>query len=177
MNKQNRQQLLTILAMAAISLWVGDKFVLSPLTKSWKARTARIAELRKSVDHGSKLVEREESIHSRWDAMRTNTFPRAVSLSEGQLLKSFDRWSRDSQISVTSIKPQWKGSPDDDYMTLECRVDAFGSMQTLTRFLYNIEKDPLALKVDLVEISGRDNEGQQLTLGLQVSGLLLNPPE
>ena len=62
-------------------------------------------------------------------------------------------------------------------MTLECRVDAFGSMQTLTRFLYNIEKDPLALKVDLVEISGRDNEGQQLTLGLQVSGLLLNPPE
>lgn len=174
---QNRQQLLTILAAVVIAIWAGDKMVLSPLTKSWKARAVRIAELRKSIEQGNKIVERERSIHSRWESMRTNTFPRAVSLSEGQLLRSFERWSRDSQISVTSIKPQWKGNPDDDYMTLECRVDAFGNLQTLTRFLYNIEKDPLALKVDLVEISARDNDGQQLTLGLQVSGLLLNPPE
>ena len=32
-------------------------------------------------------------------------------------------------------------------------------------------------KVEAVEISSRDNDGQQLSLGLQVSGLLLNPQE
>jgi hypothetical protein len=35
----------------------------------------------------------------------------------------------------------------------------------------------MALKVDAVEIASRDNNGQQMTLGLLVSGLLLNPPE
>ena len=59
-------------------------------------------------------------------------------------------------------------------MTYECRADAFGSLPSITRFLYEIEKDPLALKIESVEINARDNTGQQLSLGLQVSGLRLN---
>jgi hypothetical protein len=62
-------------------------------------------------------------------------------------------------------------------MTLECRVDGFGNLSALTRFLYDVEKDPMALKVEAVEIAARDNDGQQLSLALQVSGLLLNPQQ
>ena len=173
---KNRQRLLTLLAIAVIAIWAGDKLILSPLTASWKARAKRIEELRKSVNQGSLLVAREDSIHDRWDSMRTNTLPNETSSAENELLKAFERWSQDSHISVTSIKPQWKRDAD-DYMALECRADAFGSMSALTRFLYELERDPLALKVEVVELGTRDNEGQQLTLGLQVSGLLLNPQE
>jgi hypothetical protein len=35
----------------------------------------------------------------------------------------------------------------------------------------------MALKVDLVEITSHDNDGRQLSLAVQVSGLLLNPQE
>ena len=51
-----------------------------------------------------------------------------------------------------------------------------GNLAAITRFLYDIEKDPLALKIDSVELSARDDGGDQLALGLQVSGLLLSPP-
>jgi len=57
---------------------------------------------------------------------------------------------------------------------MECRVEAFGSLPALSRFLYEIEKDPLGLKVEVVEIAARDTAGEQLTLGLQVSGLYLS---
>jgi hypothetical protein len=33
----------------------------------------------------------------------------------------------------------------------------------------------MALKLELVELSSHDTEGQQLLLGLQVSGLILTP--
>jgi len=173
MNISNRQQLLAIMAIAVIALWIGDKVVFSPLTGLWKDRVKQIDELRKSVNQGNLLLERERSIRNRWAGMRTNTLPNNTSAAENLVLKAFDRWSQESRISVTSIKPQWKHNAD-EYMTLECRVDAFGSLSTLTRFLYDVEKDPLALKVDAVEITTRDNEGQQLSLALQVSGLLLN---
>jgi len=62
-------------------------------------------------------------------------------------------------------------------MTLQCRVEASGNLNTVTRFLYEIEKDPMALRMDAVEISARDNEGQQINLGLQVSGLVLTAQE
>ena len=108
--------------------------------------------------------------------MRTNTLSSNVSVAENEVLRAFERWSQESRISITSIKPQPRRDAD-DYMTLEFRADAFGSLEALTRFLYDVEKDPLALKIEAVEISTRDNEGQQLSLALQVSGLILGPNE
>jgi hypothetical protein len=169
---KNRQQWLVILAATGAALLIGDKLVLTPLTASWQARSKQIAELTKQVNQGSLLVSRDTVIRNRWDQMRDGTLPDEVSAAENEVLQAFERWSQESRISISSIKPQWKRAGD-DFMTLECRADAFGSIQAVTRFLYEVEKDPLALRVEAVEITSRDNDGQQLAVGLQVSGLQL----
>jgi hypothetical protein len=63
----------------------------------------------------------------------------------------------------------------DDYMTLESRVVASGDLSALSRFLYELETSPMALRLQGVEISSSKSDGQQLALGLQVSGLVLTP--
>ena len=176
MNIKNRQQVLAVVAIIAVVLLAGDKFVLSPLMASWKSRGDEVAKLRKDVAKGRALLAREQSIRDRWGVMKTNTLPVNASEAERELLRAFERWSRDSRVSVTSIKPQWKRNAD-DYVTLECRADAYGNMQAVTRFLYNLEQDPLALKVEAVEITTRDNNGRELALGVQVSGLVLSAQE
>jgi hypothetical protein len=112
--------------------------------------------------------------------MRTNTLPTDPSAAEQKLLKALDGWAQSSRISINSESPQMK-KEDDGYMTLQCRVDASGTLDTVVKFLYDISKDPLAqnmaLKLDSVELTARDAEGQQLTLGVQVSGLVLTPQE
>lgn len=177
MQIKNRHQLLVIVLFTAFGLLIADSLVLSPLTKAWKARSVRIADLRKQVDNGEKLLIRAEALRSRWSQMQTNALPNNNSLAEQQVLNAFDKWSQDARISVNSITPQWKSERDDDYHTLECRVDASGSVGTLARFLFNVERDPMALKIESVEITSRDKEGQNLSLGLRISGLVLNSPE
>ena len=174
MKIENRQQVLLVVAATVVGLLVADKVIFGPLIAGWKERSARIVELKKNLAQGALVIQREETIRSRWDSMRTNTLPDDVSLAENQVLRAFDDWSRDSRITISGIRPQWKRTAD-DYMTLECRADASGNIEALTRFLYNVEKDHLALKLESLEITSRDNDGQQLTLGLQVSGLLLSP--
>jgi hypothetical protein len=174
MKIDNRQQVLLLVAGIAIGLLVADSLILQPLTRSWKARAERIVELRKYIAQGQQVLERETITRSRWNHMRTNTLSANISLAEQQMLKAFDRWAQDSRITTTSIKPQWKRAQDDS-MTLECRVDASGSLATISRFLYNLEKDPLAVRVEALELASRDDGGNQLTLGLQVSGLVLQP--
>jgi hypothetical protein len=169
---KNRQQWLIILAATGAALLIGDKLIITPLTASWQERAKQIAELTQQVKQGSLLVSRDSVIRTRWDQMRNGTLPEEVSAAENEVLQAFERWSQESRISISSIKPQWKRTGD-DFMTLECRADAFGSIQALTRFLYEVEKDPLALRVEAVEITARDNDGQQLSVGLQVSGLQL----
>ena len=110
-NINNRQQLLA-LVIGAVALWAGDKLIFTPLTQSWKERAARITELRKSITQGAQLLEREQSIRRHWENRRTNTLPNQVSVAESQVFKAFERWSQDSQISITSIKPQAKQNAD-----------------------------------------------------------------
>jgi len=171
---KNRQNLLLALAIGVAVLFAGDKLLYGPLLKLWGERSTRIADLRKKVSDGEKLRLREQAIQNRWNYMHDNILPDNPSIAEQKILQAFDIWAQVSRVSITSIAPQWKRDSE-DHLSLECRVDAFGNLQTVTRFLYEIEHDPMALKMELVEIGARDNEGQQIGLGLQINGLVLNP--
>lgn len=175
MKIENRQQGLIVLVAGAAALLVGNSLIYEPLTKWWSERSRQIVQLRKQVDDGKRLQNRAAGIRSQWEQMRTNTLPDNTSLAEQQVLKAFDTWARDSGATITGIMPQWKNDAD-EYQTLNCRVEATGNLGTLSQFLFDIEKDPMALKLESVELSAHDTGGQQLTLGLQISGLVLNSP-
>jgi Tfp pilus assembly protein PilO len=176
MKIENRQQLLVIVTAIAVALLFADRFVFTPLGHEWSARSDRIAALHKQIDDGDLLIRREDSLRERWDQLQTNTLPVNASVAGQTMLNAVDRWSQDSRTTILSITPQWKQDAD-DYMTLDCRVEASGTLSTLSRFLYEIEKDPMALRLESVELSARDNDGQQLALGLQLSGLILTPEQ
>jgi hypothetical protein len=170
---KNRQQVLIMSTIAIVAILAADRIIINPLSSLWSARSKRIVELRKKVQAGKRLVGRERSLRTHWDEMRTNTLPANPSIAEQQVLSAFNRWSEDSRVTITSISPQWKHDAD-EYTTLQCRVEASGNLNAVSKFLYNMEKDPMALRLETLEISARDNEGQQLAVGLQVSGLVLN---
>lgn len=174
METKQRQKLLLIIAAVGVLLFVGDSLLFEPMLASWKDRAKRIDDMRLQVSQDKELLQREDMLRSRWDSMRTNALPANQSLGEAELFKAFDRWERASSITRVGMKPQWKQGDDDSYSTLECRVDYNGNVDTIKRFLYELERDPISVKVDSVEISSRDDNGQQLALGLQVSGLQFN---
>jgi hypothetical protein len=169
---KNRQQILTVGAIAVLALFAAVKLVVDPLMAAWDARAKEIQQLRARLADGKGLLRREQTIRARWSEMERNTLTNNISAAEQQLLGAIDSWSQDSRVTISGRTPQWKHDAD-DYMTYQCRMDASGSLAALTRFLYDIENDPMALKLDSVEISARDKEGQQLVLGIQISGLVL----
>jgi hypothetical protein len=181
MNLTQRQRLLAFVAIAAVALLAGDKLVVGPLITSWKARAERLTTLRKEVAEGRAMQDRAKATRDRWETMRKASLASQRSVAENQVLKALDRWSQESRVGINSLKPQWKRGTG-EYETLDCRVDATGNLSALTRFLYDIENarrvesDPLALKIEVLELTTRDDQGEKLTLGLQLSALQLNLP-
>ena len=172
MRIDNRQKVLAIAAISAVAVLAADRLLITPLTGLWKERTRRISELRNNLEKGTSLLAREQAIRDRWDRMRKSALPTDVSAAESKVLTAVERWTKASAITFTSIKPQWKQNAD-DYKTLECRIDATGDMESVTRFVYELERDPLALRVEDLELSARDDNGQQLSLGVRFTGLVL----
>jgi Tfp pilus assembly protein PilO len=173
---KDRKQFLTIAAVAVVAIFLADRLILTPLGNAWTDRNKRLNELRKQVADAKQLISRESALRARWDQMQTNTFPQNQSLAEQKLLQGFDQWAKDSGITVTSLSQQWKYDAE-DYRTLQCRVEASGNMRAVSRFLYEMEKSPTALKLDNLEITAHDEEGQALTVSMQVSGLVLGGEE
>ena len=173
MKIDNRQRLLAILAIVIVGLFVLDKIVITPLTNTWKNRSEQLAKMRKSVEQGRMLLERESHTRRLWNDIRKATLPVNASQAEKELLAAFEKWSAESRVSVSSIRPQWKKGATDDYSVLECRVDAAGSMPVLAKFLYQIESSPMAIKMESVELTARDSNGEQIALGLLISAVRL----
>ncbi len=172
---QNRQKVLLIAVAAGVLLLVLDRVVMY-FSGVWNVRSAEIVKLSKDVARGRSLIERAAHTQRAWNEMQAGALPKDAAQAEQELITAFDRWGRENRIELGSIKPQWKRGTT-RYSTLECRVDATGSLPTLSRFLYELEKSPMALRVDSVELTSRDEGGNKLTLGLIVSGLRMSPLE
>lgn len=167
--KLNRREIILGLITLVV---VVVAFVLMPLAGVWSARQVEIKNLRAKVTEGQQLVKRERAISGQWEGMQNNSLAANTSAAEQQFLRALENWSRDSGAEVTSILPQWKNDAT-NYFTLACRVEAAGDLGTLTKFLYAIEKGPLAVKLDDIELTAHDATGQQMTLALELNGLAL----
>lgn len=174
MQIKNRQQLLLFVTIGAVALFAADALVRAPLMNLWNARSARITALRNQVSRGRMLVQREKGIRDHWDEMQHKALTNNLSAAEQQVFHAIDSWAQDTGVIINAVTPQWKHDSD-DYVTYECRVDASGDISRLSRFLYRAEREPLALRMEAVELSARDKDGQQLSLALQLNGLVLNP--
>ncbi len=175
MNIKNREKLLAFAAIVGLTLVAGESWVLKPLVRTWNARSERILRLTKDVNKGLVLLERERTIRNGWAHMKTNALPADPSTAQDEVTKSVFRWQQESGFALTSTKPQKRQA--EDYTTIEFRADGSGNIDAVKKFLYELEKDPLALKIEDLEITARDSEGQQLSLGVRFSGLLLGTEE
>ena len=172
MKIKNRQDFLVAVTIAVVGLFVAVNFIFTPLQGWWAERQAQVRDLRAKVADGSQLLKREAGIRSHWDDMQANALPASTSQAEQQFLKAMDNWAQDSGAEITSIMQQWKNDAT-NYMTLDCRVETAGDLNALSKLIYDVEKGPLALRLDTVELSSHDNAGQQMTLGLEINGLAL----
>ncbi len=172
MKIKNRQEFLVMVTIGVVLLAVVVNFILPPIQGWWSDRQRQISDLRDKVKDGNQMIKRDAVIRNHWKDMRENSLPASAPEAEQRFLKAIDNWSRDSGAAITSITPQWK-SDSTNYMTLNCRVETDGDLNSLSKFIYDIEKGPMPLRLDTVELSSHDNNGQVMTLGLDINGLAL----
>jgi hypothetical protein len=169
-----RQRTLLVVVIILVGLWLGDKILISPLTSLWTRRQEAIKALDTKVKSGKRLIQRGNYVRSEWQQMQNNTLPNNDSLAQEQLLSAVHQWEQDSGVTINGIVPQWKDG--EDYRTIVCRIDAVGPVSTLAHFIYDVEKGPLGVRVESLDATSRDPNGQQIALGLQISGLVLATP-
>ena len=172
METKSREKILLMATAACAGLWLLNLLVFTPLTNAWHSRSDRIASLRKSISEGKMLIRRQESVRGQWEHMQTNALSSNPTVAERELFTAFDRWVNASRVTEGSFRPQWHGT-ETNYSTIDCRADVTGNAHTILSFLYEMEKDPIGVKLESCELTSKDDTGRQLALVLDLSGLIL----
>lgn len=167
----NREKLLMVVAGAVFGLLILDKAVIGPLSESWKQRAQQINYLTLDVTKGRQLVARDKLIRERWREMEARALPDSRSDSESAVLNRVDEWSRSARLKPSQILPRW--NDEDDHAKLNCRLEASGDMESVMRFIYDLDGEQLALRVESFDLLSQDKQGRNLVLDMTLSGLEL----
>ena len=172
MDSKRRETLLIIAAVACVALFAGDRLVLTPLGRVWKTRSARIADLKTSVEKGEILLDRLDDLEKRWDEARTASQYADFSQAEERLLMRMQTWSAQSGLNPGTLRPRWRDT-DGDSPKFEMRLSASGPLGAIARFLYEAEADPLPVSIEELGMTARDNRGSVIDINLRFSSLVL----
>lgn len=169
---ENRQTLLKVLTGAAFGLLLLDKAILTPATNAWKEQSAKISDLEQKVRHDRQLLQRDQQLRTRWAEMQRTDLAPEISVAESDAFKGIARWARESRVSITSLTPSWRTS-DDEFDLYEVRAAITGTQASLGRFVYELEVDPLPVRLEDCEWTARDAKGQQLNGALRFTFIRL----
>ena len=175
MGTDRRQRLLLIAAIACVALLLGTQFVVRPLAAVWHSWSDRIDVAQKNLTMWGPQVTRVPELRTRWGEYKKRSLPREQQTAEGQLLGAVSRWAGANRLNVTTVKPSWRLSDEKDAKsrTVQVQVTATGNLSSVAGFLYSLETDPMPLRVEDVELTTRDPKGDQLTLRLTFTGLVV----
>lgn len=172
MRIENRQTLLKVLAGAVVGLFLLDKMVLTPAFNGWREQGEKIADLQQKVHHDQQLLQRDQQLQARWAEMQRTDLAPEISVAESDAFKGIARWATASRVSITSITPTWRTS-DDEYDLYEVRAAVTGTQVSIGRFVYEMETDPLPVRLEDCEWTARDAKGQQLNGALRFTFIRL----
>jgi Tfp pilus assembly protein PilO len=167
-----RERILVVAAGVCIVLLMGDRFIVTPLYRLWKARAERISLLKQNLEKGALLLDRKGDIDQRWLDMNERSLSADIAEAENKILNAVNSWASRSSFNLSSIKPRWLHD-EVNSKKLEFRLSGTGDVESLYRFLYEIESDSLAIKLEDIEISSRDEKTRDLALSVRFTGLIL----
>lgn len=159
-------------ALVCIIFLTADRLILTPMGRIWKKHSEQISLLKKSVEKGDILLDRKKDIEERWQKMKDTGLPDDPSAAENRILTSVHEWGVQSGLTLNSLKPRWVESGGEE-KKLEFRLSGTGNLETVSCFLFELERDSLPLSLEDFSISVRDKQSRSLDFSARFSSLIL----
>jgi hypothetical protein len=173
MNPKRREKLLLLAAALCIGGYLCDRFVLTPLMETWSERAERIASLEQSLANGEQMLKREDVFKTQWAQMLRRSLPTDTAVAEAKVQRAVQEWVLESRLQVTTQKLRWM-EDEKEYKLLRYEAAADGDMESIARFLYEMETDSsVAVRFEDAAVVARDQGGQQLSMSVEFTGLAL----
>ena len=167
-----RERLIMVLTLAAVSILVLDRYVLTPLLDGRSSLQARKARLQGDMERANRLLTRRRQIDQRWNQMLTSSLKRDPGEAESQILHALGNWSEQTGLNLSSIRPE-RSTEKTDVREITFHISGSGSMNSISWFVWCLETAEIPIKVKVLSLGSRKEGTDDLSLQLRFSTLCL----
>ena len=166
-----RERMILITAIVAVVMLVGDKFIVGPISARREEITMRKLELQTELQNAQLLFTRQKLMERKWKTLLSDGLLNDAE-AESKIARALDEWSKEAMLTLSSVKPERVAS-DKGLKEMTFVVAGMGTLEAVSRFLFQIETAPMPIKVMDMQAGSTNETGQNMSLLLRLSALSL----
>jgi Tfp pilus assembly protein PilO len=166
-----RERMILIAAIIAVVMLVADRFVVGPVSARREEIKARKLELQAELESAQLLFTRQKLMERKWKTLLSDGL-RNDAEAESKIARALDEWSKEAMLTLSSVKPERVAS-DKGLKEMTFVVAGMGTLEAVSRFLWQIETAPMPIKVMDMQVGSTNETGQSMSLQLRLSALCL----
>ena len=168
-----REKYIAIITIVIIMILVADRYVATPFMDKMDQTAIEKQRLIVEMERAETLFERRSLMDRRWNDMVAGGLEGDAAKAESQVLHAIGNWSKENGLMLSSVKPDHKTGEDELY-EIVFQIAGTGTMNSVSRFLFQIEKSTLPIRLTDVQLGSREEDGNDLSLQLRLSALYLS---
>jgi len=166
-----RERMILIAAIIAVVMLVADRFVVGPVSARREEIKARKLKLQAELENAQLLFTRQKLMERKWKTLLSDGL-RNDAEAESKIARALDEWSKEAMLTLSSVKPERVAS-DKGLKEMTFVVAGMGTLEAVSRFLWQIETAPMPIKVVDMQVGSTNETGQSMSLQLRLSALCL----
>lgn len=170
MNLSKREMTILWATLIVVGLLLTDRMVISPLLAYRQTLAMEVDNLTDQLAHNRRLIRQGVKEQKRWKKMMSAGLPSTASQAESRTLAAINQWTKDTGLELVAVKPEYQRS-DENLVPVVFSISATGNMQSIAKFIWQVETDAMPVCIDGMQVSKRTKSQNGLSLQLDLSSL------
>ncbi|MHC4625614.1 MAG: hypothetical protein ACYTDV_01415 [Planctomycetota bacterium] len=164
-----------IAAIASVGLFAAVKLVIDPVQAKRDSMESQRQQLLGDLNEAELLIGNHARMQRRWNSMLSDGL-RNEAEAESKILGALRQWSGAANMALSSIRPE-RTSSNKGLQEMIFTVAGRGSLESVARFLWQIETAALPVKIRDMQLGSSSEAGDSMSLQLHLSALYLGAPK
>ena len=171
MGLSKRERIILIAALTSVGIFIAVKFVIDPVQRKRNDLETKRQQLKGDLEKADLLLENHGRMRLKWNTIVSDGL-RNEAEAESRILSAVTEWSNAANMALSSIRPE-RISSDRGLQEMIFTVAGRGSLESVARFLWQIETAALPVKIKDMQLGSSSEAGDSMSLQLHLSALYL----
>ncbi|MHC4331563.1 MAG: hypothetical protein ACYSWW_25955 [Planctomycetota bacterium] len=166
-----RERIILIVTIASVGLFVVNAFIVEPVMSRRDDLESQRQQLLGDLSEAELLIGNHAQMRKKWNAIVSDGL-RNETEAESRVLGALREWSGAASLALSSIRPE-RISSDRGLQEMIFTVAGKGTLESVARFLWQIETAALPVKIKDIQLGSSSESGDSMSLQLHLSALYL----